>query len=800
MAKFRQLSIFILLVIIMASIYMLTFRGRIESGDTLRAMDALTSKARFDDWLMDESVWFKYFYNIREFQDLPLAEYDVEERLNLYLAMPLLRLAEIIPQMGNIHTVWLFNVLITSLNVGFVYLLVRLMDYDDRVAILVALSSGIATNMWAYSQTFFREPLVSFFILLLLIILQTVQKRVWLIKLVGVIGAVILFILAYQAKFSAVMFLPALFFFAIPALFTLQLPEHLKKLSATLLVVQVLLLIALIVFEPLTNSLNPLIERFTNAPEYVAHALRMYIRSPGGSLWGTSPVLLMCIVGCLLWLRDRTRHHFVWMIWFIFIGYTLGHAILTGSNWFGGQSWPPRFLVPIIPILMIASAPVFARILDQRDKLFFGIWIILLIYGLWIQFTSVSLMWYHYEGMLPLEANNLTEWTYGLTDVQYFRWVLLPQRWDDLGIDFLWIRTQTPAWAISYGIIAGIAGTLLIYCLRSAKHQFLLILSIILAGSGLLVTLVNVRSVYFKDPVIQSHKSALFDVVNYLSANSGADDILILPNNTYERFILNHLDSDHPRPIILQPELTEPASEKQPAELMTSNPAKWLPMTSLRAVHHVANNHERFWLLANTSPFMTWSFRPFERYLAQFYYPIQEIQLDHPDETVRLLEYSTVHPAPNPFSTFGAEQLTDLQYGESIRLEGFTIPGGTLYNRGEVVDLSLLWSSDTTIPLDYTVAWFIADAESGAVLVQGQDSMPQAGFAPTSLWSAHQRVWDNRAVRIPEDSMSGEYVIWVLLYRFNLQTNQIERLPVSGSDVTDDRTVGVLPIRLSIMS
>jgi len=333
---------------------------------------------------------------------------------------------------------------------------------------------------------------------------------------------------------------------------------------------------------------------------------------------------------------------------------------------------------------------------------------------------------------------------------------------------------------------------------RHPKSRLMIVTPILVFVWGGLAIL-NIRAVYDKDPVIQSHKLALHDMLNYVTTHSNPDDILILPNNFYERFILNHLDEASPRPIILQPELAEPASERQPAEVVSNNPNDWLPLSSVRALHHIANNHDRFWYLANTSLFMTWSFRPFERYMALYYYPLQEIDLEHPDETVRLLEDSTRSPAPNPFSTFSAEHSTDLIYGDSIRLLGFQLPNGVRYGVGQAVELSLMWQADKQVVHDYTVAWFISNAESGQMVAQGQDSMPQAGFAPTTSWQVNLPVWDNRALRLPDNLPTGDYVIWVLMYRYNPDTSTIERLPVIGDTVIDNNTVGVLPITLTIV-
>ena len=795
MPKFRQLSIFLLLVTLLASFYMLTFRGRIESGDTLRAMDALTSQARFGDWLMDESVWFKFLFRVREDDDLPLTLYDVEEKLNLYLAIPLLKLAEAIPRLGNIHTVWLFNVIITSLNVGLLYLLIRALSYDDWVAVGVAISAGIATNMWAYSQTFFREPLVSFFILLALLGMQWFRGRGWLWWLVSLVSALGMFIMAFLTKFSAIMILLSLMIFALPSLrFAEQ--KRFRQLSLILLVLQVIGLFVFTLFEPSADVIQMLVSRFNETPEIIGYALRVYILSPGASLWGTSPILLLSIIGSVLLIR-RNQHRILWTVWFAFVGYTVGHALVTGPDWFGGQSWPPRFLVPIIPVLMIATAPIFEKVIHQRQKILGFLWVILLGYGVWIQFSSVSLMWYQYVNSLPPESNGLTEWEPGFMQVNYFRWVVLPQRWADLGIDFLWLRTGVHAWGVQFGLFTIVLIGLIVYVIRKNRShlQYLAPIGLII-WCGLVV--LNLRVVYDKDPVVQSHKLALHDALDHMVQASLSDDILILPNNFYERFILNHLDQATPRPIILQPELAEPASEKQSAEVVSNNPNDWLPLSSIRILHHVANHRDRFWYLANTSPFMQWSFRPFERYMALYYYPLQEVELVHPDETVRLLEYSTRHPAPNPFSTFNPDQMTDLRYGDSIRLIGFQLPNGREYEAGQAVELSLLWQTDAELDHDHTVAWFIAEADMGQFVAQGQDSMPQAGFAPTTSWQANVPVWDNRALRLPDNLASGEYVIWVLMYRYNAETSQIERLPVRGESVTDNDTIGILPIRLVI--
>lgn len=786
MRTMPQARIFLLLVTLMASLYLLSYRARIESGDALRAMDVLTSQSKFGDWLMDESAWFKPPRKIRDIHRLPLRAYDVQENLNLRLALPLLKFAEAIPRLGNIHTLWLFNIIVSSLNVGLIYLTLRAFDHDDRVAIFVALSAGLATNLWAYGQTFFREPLASFFILGAFFLVQMGRRHGFSAYALGLCAGLAALFMAYSTKFSAVMAIPAWLVFAFPAVKWLDRPA-LRRLSLFLLAALTLMFLALM-------FIDPLLAAFSDVPETVGHALRVYLLSPGGSLWGTSPILLMAAGGSVILLR-KGRQRLVWSIWLMVVGYSLGHALTTGPHWFGGLSWPPRFLLPAVPVIMLAAAPVARAIIHQRRKLPTLLWLILLGYGIWIQFSSASLQWNHYGETLPPEARQLSEWTPGLIQPQYFRWVILPRRWADLGLDFVWTRADSPAWGLSFAAFALGLAVLLIVSVRrpKARWRYVSPLAVLL---WIPLLFFNLTAVYDKDPVTQSQKESLREVLDFLTAHAQADDILLLPSHQYENFILNHLDGDRPRPIILPTAPAEAASDRQPAQIESSNPNDWLHPSSGRIIHHIAGSRGRLWLLAHTSPFMDWSFRPLERYLALHYYPLREVPLRQADDTARLLEYSTVSAAPHPFLTFAADIPTDLKYGENIRLLGFHLPQGRHYAPGDALELSLLWQSDRELAVDYTVAWFVAD--TARPVVQGQDSAPQAGFAPTSTWPANWPVWDHRALRLPAETARGEYQIWLLLYRHHPVSGVIERLQVSGAAVIENGTAGVLPVKLVI--
>lgn len=791
----NRFRLFLLLVALMVGVYMLTYRALIQAGDTRRAFDAVTSYVRYGDWLMDETNWLKLPFRIQESDAFPLGEYDVEERLHILLASPLLRIAEALPRLGNIHTVWLFNVIITSLNVGFVYLILRSMSFSDLVAVTVAASAGISTNFWAYSQTFFREPLAAFFILAALLALQVGHGLSVGGRAISIFFAAISLFLAIETKSSAIFALPAVIVFALPKWNS----DRMRIADAALIGVIALPLFCLgilIFIYPMPAVLQRLVTGIGIQIEFASAATRAYVLSPGAGVWATSPLALLAIPGVVIFWK-RGQRPLVATICLLFAGYILGHALLTGPHWFGGLSWPPRFLLPMLPVLMLATAPVAEEMFRARRKWLRLIWAALLCYGIWIQFVGVSLSLNRYSQSLPPESNGYAEWEPSLTQPRYFRWFVLPDRWRDLGFEFLWTRANLPFWGVSFAVytvlIAAALANSLRYPSRRWRH-----LSPLLALLCTPVVLLNLMSAYDKDPRTQSGQRALHEALDYLIGVANADDVLLLAEPDYGDFVLNHMDAVSPRPIILDRPLAQAASPKQPALIVSANPNDWFDVQSLRTVQHLAGRLDRIWALSNTSPFMLWSHRSLERYLAQHYYPLREVELSVSDDTVRLLEYSTRSAAPNSMSRYAGDIVTDLQFGEHIRLLSLVLPNGNRLRPGETVELSLLWQTGSPLVQDYTVAWFVVDPETNLPIAQGQDSAPQDGFAPTTTWKPRWPVWDNRALRLPEDARIGEYKIWVLMYRFDGGSGDIVRLPVGGATVREDGTVGVLPVSLVV--
>jgi len=777
-------TVLLLLMLVVFGVYLLCYRANIQSGDSLRALDALTSQARYGDWLLDESNWFKAPLIIRAAQALPLSEYDVEERLMLQLARPLLLLAQSLPRLGTIHSVWLFNIIVCTLLTGLLYLMACEWGADSGVAALVAVSAALSSNFFAYSQTFFREPLAAFFVLLALYALQRGQRGTAGWRVASIITATLVLFCAYHSKHSTLLALPALAVAALPARwFT-------RRACCFALCVMGASLAFLMLLDPFPSVLQSLLQRLGLPGGATLNiALRSYLLSPGTSLWATSPLLLLALPGAVLWWRAG-RWQILLVLSLLGFSYSVGHALLTHVHWFGGLSWPPRFLLPALPALLLAAIPLAARCLQAGAKPLPALWCILLLYGMWIQFNSAALSWEVYGSELPAAAQGLGEWQPAQWQSRYFRWALLPSRWADLGFDFLWARAKLPLWGLSFFALAAGAGISLLQVLRHSRSRLRFTAPVLALLSPVLL-LGNLMLAYNRDPRTQSHDRALQDALATLQQEATADDVLLMAGNDNGAFWLQHQDSHQPRGIILRRPFAQAASDKQPAQLVSQNPNDWFDVASFRSIHHLAAGHERLWLLERTNAFMGWSFRPLERYLSLHYYPLRETAIGDGDAPVRLLEFHTRQPAPNPLSLYGGDIAAPFQFGESIALVSMTVPGGERVQPGDILAFSLLWQARAAPQHDATVASFLVPEGKGQASAQGRDSAPQNGFSPTSAWSAGELTWDNRAMRIPDDAAPGSYRLWILLYYRD--AGDIQRLPVSGRELAEAGTAAVLP-------
>ncbi len=787
------------LVGILLGAYAFTYSGRIESGDTLTLFNATGSVVDFGDVLLDKTSADNPPFTTTPPSFYPLASAEVEP-VQLLLTAPLYWLAEHIPGIGLVHAVWFFNIFICTAIVIAFYFYSLALGYRPLVGVTAALILGLGTILWPYSKTFFREPLACLFILLAALSMERWRGKQYRSIVYFLVSAVAL-AAAFLTKEAVIFALPSLVIIVAPAI---SFPKRLINilLALFLVVVGVLLLSTVfagsIPFPTLYERVAAILHR---SPQQIAtahQALHTYLLSVGGSVWGTSPVLLLVIPGLAILYR-RQEYRYLLSIVAIVFAFALGYAVLRGDHWFGGLSWPSRFLIPVIPFVMLGALPMLDKVLriGARWWVVFGI-VAVCVYSLWVQISAVSYDWGVYINLLPPEANGLVEWGGGLNMIRYLRWVLIPTQWGHASpdFDFAWVRVGVSWWPVVCVVVVLICVVWLSNLLRNRpqpkiflfyRRRMLVlfpILMLFLMGLGL-------RSIN-DDGIYSGSNHSLRAVLPLIQSNTQAGDVLLLADNEYEPFFLNHGKLAYPRVISLPDPPGEQPSPEQPPVIRSTNVDALLLKTSVPLIYNLAQFHPTLWLMADFGPWHPWAVRPVERFMVTHYYPIRELAPDPPDPRVRLIEYSTSH-APDPFAFRGPDYLSDLRFGESISLKGFNLPSGLSYKSGEVVPISLYWQSDNTLNHDYTIAYFVSD-ETGSNRVQGEDRQPAWGFAPTSGWKPNVPQWDNRALRLPTDLPAGEYEIWIRLYQTDDGSVQ---LPVTGTNVKDN-TIGILPVQITV--
>jgi len=756
---------------------MTTYSAHVESGDARRLLDTVSSLVDHGDFLLDLSAWQFAPEEFDVTNPLPLQSGNVEP-LQVLAAAPLYLLAKLTP-LGLVHTAYLLNVLVGALAGCVLYSYALTLGYRERTAVLAAMVFAACTVMWVYSKTFFREPLMLLLLLTSAYLIERLRLRNYqspplLILLVLAIVALVL------TKASAVISLPALLILAVPSVRGVNW-RRVAMGGGLILVLLAVVFVLLALFGEAVGAgsrFNVLRILTEGTPRYFLTALHAYLVSPGGSVWGTSPILLLTVPGIVLLLR-RGQIRYPVAILVMVVGFAGAYAWLNGPHWFGGLSFPPRFLIQVIPFALIGALPVLDRVAAGRSKWW---WIVapLIAYSLWGQIIGVSLRLDAYVDLLPPEAGRLIEWGGGLNVVQYLRPFMIPKLWGLYPADIAWTQIERPGYIMGFvGVVLG-AGILL---WRRLRWWW------VLPAAFLGISTVGLVDLYGADARYRAFDQSLFAALPVLERETEPGDVILLSSPRYETFFANAgklWDAGRVIGLPLQP--GERPSEDQPAQVVSDNPDALLSSQTIRLLHNLALTHDRLWLLEDGSPDIWWSVRPVERFLSAHYYPIQYWRLG---DFTWLVEYSTVS-APNRSAYRGAENSTDLSFGETLRLVGYELPVGLTYAPGAVLPISLYWQTDTPIAGNYTMAFFVRDV-NGAAIAQ-MDLAPAGGFLPTSTWTEGAPVWDNRAVELPADLPVGDYQLWVKVYEY---TDAARDLPVTTGEALDG-VIGVLPVRIQV--
>jgi hypothetical protein len=483
--------------------------------------------------------------------------------------------------------------------------------------------------------------------------------------------------------------------------------------------------------------------------------------------------------------------------------------VFRGEAWYGSVTYPPRFLVPAVPFLMLLALPVIEHMVnrkgakDVQSGLLKFVFALLFIYGAWVAFNGAAYRWDTHDKLLP--QGMLLSQGEAAYDLRYAPWVLLPTLWGERPFDFAWVRTGQWGVPVSFGLLAlgcliGIAWNtqppLHVKKLTGTPTIVLKPLGHIPVGVSyglplltfLVLVYITLRANYV-DRLYWGENPELHAALQVIEEETQPPDIVFVTGREHIGFLFNYGVVRGARLVGLPFQRGEQYSPEQPPQVEIGTLDERVDPSTPPLLRAAAAQRERLWLLTEFGPFHTWARRVVEHWMAAEFYPLQVIEVA---PAVRLIEYTTATPFNEQTPL---DIAVNLRFGEPITLQQVTLPLGDTYHLGEALPLSFYWQTDAALDTSYTIAWFLADETN--VRAQGMDSVPQMGFMPTTAWQAGISIQDNRALRIPSDLPAGTYQLWVAMYPTG--TDGSQRLSVMGEN-TREGTIGILPIQIIVQS
>ncbi len=121
---------------------------------------------------------------------------------------------------------------------------------------------------------------------------------------------------------------------------------------------------------------------------------------------------------------------------------------------------------------------------------------------------------------------------------------------------------------------------------------------------------------------------------------------------------------------------------------------------------------------------------------------------------------STIKIAPNKTIHYSPQIKRADSLGNVARLFGYDAPGWVQV--GQSIPIKLYWETIEPDGRDYTTFIHILD-ENGQLIAQ-EDSPPQAGKYPTSIWAPGEQIPDDNTIILSADAPAGKYTIFLGMY------------------------------------
>lgn len=800
-AKNKNLAVGIFFFVM--AIYVFTYVGAFKSNDERALFSGIDSFIKRGQFTVNQIYWDYTNVGMETATGEMIPNYEPGQ---MVLAIPWYLWGRWLG--AGVQGVLFFNIVVTAASVALLYLCFLTLQYQRRTALLGTLVYAFATLAWPYSRTFFREPLTVLAYLLAIYAmlryrLPAQQSMRW-----PTLAGLALGIALVTKQISVALAPSLLILFVVYELRrsaharSSRVWQHLQPAIAFLLPLGVVLLLGRLynqmTLEGIELFSRNIVEYTTNpqlsqsVPARMVRALLGLSISPYKGLFWYSPVLLLGLVGAWPFTR-RLRWEgiaFILLIAAHFLGYS------RYNYWSGGVAWGARYLLPVIPFLILLAAPVLAVLAGDAQLLaarkLHGLlrsagWLLIVLSAA-IQFLGVSIDLRIYELRFLLDNAPIWGGIGETIDATYMTPAYSPVFGHinlllngGAPLDFAWMQQRPQGatalvpqgLALSLVFIAVALAALVWLWRRPARSA--------LVGVGMTLLSIVVASALL---VFYRHGDARFDTydgdrfLRPIMARlaevpcgwTGCDEAMVIPDPALTDYFLNYLDAS----------LVWYDIEYAPVET--------------RLLKQLTQRYGRIWLVRdrNAATDDEQGRRGTERYLAQHSYKLEEQQID---SWARLIQFSAAGlPAEQtqPEQALGEITLQDAQFNIQPPAPG-DMPAQTagdgriVAQAGDTLQIGLHWRADAAPQGNYTVFVQLLDA-AGQVAAQ-RDRWPGDGLFPTAALQAGQVITDNLA--LPLDVPAGDYRLITGLYQGDV--TGLPRLTGPGGDFIELPRVEVRP-------
>jgi hypothetical protein len=739
------------LVLFLVAVYLLSYSGSFHAIDEVSVMAMTESLVKHGRVSTDQIEWSQTWTPSQGRVGPDGHLYSKKGLGTALLGAPFYWLALHLPMVGAVGAVMIANALVTALTGWLVYRCVLLLGYPPVVGVLTALGYGLGTMAWPYARYFFSEPLAAFGLMFalwgLLSVGRTGQARYALLAGVG-LG------LALLAKVANAVTWPLFVLYG--SWMALRRREMLHEggrkhpaVLAVALLAPLLLSLVILAAYNAARSGNPLDMGYAADETFstpLGLGLAGLLWSPGKSLFLYSPLLLVALLGIpALLRRDRATA-------LLSLGIPIAYLLLYARwfMWWGGWSWGPRFLVPVLPFVCLFLAPVLDHVLSSFRWWGKAVLAAVALLSLGVQILGVAVDFNQYLLILYQRGIDSAEINFqAALSPLVGHWALLREG----ALDLVWARDLTaglnwPPLLMSLLLLFGAAAGWYVHRRIGRGARWLS------AGAAIVLLAIVASTVARLPAPVTDWEAACQSLSITLDEEGQPGDVVIVDLLPYA----NHLD------------LAVPLLDRYKAAPAYRGWARQEPVSAERqaTLSDLSKEYRRLWLALDTTPEGD-SASTTERWLDDHAYRIEGQWLS---PAMRLVRYQLSASSPDQVP----QARLDLRLGDQVRLVGYTPAGPWEVQPGGVLTFSLFWEVEQPVPQDYAVFVQLLDQAGG---LQAQvDRTPVGGFQPTSTWQPGQLVRDNYGLEVPTDLLPGQYRLITGLYL----PASMERLAVSTVD------------------